>query len=190
MTATPQSYFEAMYAKDVDPWNLATSAYEARKYALTLASLPRGRYRRAFEPGCAIGVLTDRLAAFCDELVAWELLPKIARQAEARTARWPNVLVEAASIPEKWPTGRFDLIVLSEVVYYLSAADIARLVQRIEDALDEDGNVVCVHYRGETSYPLTGDEANEALCRVPFLQQRGRYEERDFRLDVLERRAP
>lgn len=58
--STPPAYFEAMYAGAVDPWDLAGRWYEQRKYALTLASLPRPRYRAAFEPGCSVGVLTAR----------------------------------------------------------------------------------------------------------------------------------
>ncbi|MEO8796280.1 MAG: methyltransferase type 12, partial [Polyangiaceae bacterium] len=82
----------------------------------------------------------------------------------------------------------FDLIVLSEVVYYLAPTDVACLLRRIEGALVESGNVVCVHYRGETDYPLTGDEANDALYDAHFLRRLARYVEEDFRLDVLERR--
>ena len=40
-----------LYADGADPWR-AGSWYERRKRAVVLASLPRERYRRAFEPGC------------------------------------------------------------------------------------------------------------------------------------------
>ena len=59
MTLSP-SYFDDMYAANRDPWSLASRWYEQRKYAVTLACLTRPRYRRAFEPGCSIGVLTER----------------------------------------------------------------------------------------------------------------------------------
>ncbi|KPC81578.1 SAM-dependent methyltransferase, partial [Streptomyces sp. NRRL F-6602] len=59
-----------MYADAPDPWRLADRWYEHRKYTLTLASLPRRRYRRAFEPGCSVGVLTRMLAGRCEEVVA------------------------------------------------------------------------------------------------------------------------
>ncbi|MFE7421819.1 hypothetical protein [Rhodococcus sp. NPDC057529] len=61
------SYFDAMYAASPDPWGFGDRWYEQRKYALTLAALPRPRYRRAFEPGCSIGILTAALAHRCDE---------------------------------------------------------------------------------------------------------------------------
>ena len=64
------SYFDALYAASPDPLDFETSPYEAEKYAATLAALPRPRYRRALEVGCAIGVLTALLAPRCDALLA------------------------------------------------------------------------------------------------------------------------
>ena len=55
-------YFDRMYSESPDPWQLGGRWYEQRKYAITLALLPYARYRHAFEPGCSIGVLTERLA--------------------------------------------------------------------------------------------------------------------------------
>ena len=67
------AYFEDLYRADPDPWNFATSAYESRKYADTLAVIGEERAGRAFEMGCSIGVLTRQLAGKCGRLVATEL---------------------------------------------------------------------------------------------------------------------
>ncbi len=75
MTHVDVGDFERMYRQDPDPWSFATSEYEQRRYDLTVASLLRPRYRRAFEPGCAIGELTRRLATRCDHVVALEPSP-------------------------------------------------------------------------------------------------------------------
>ncbi len=48
MTSTSRAYFERMYRDSVDPWDFESSAYEQRKYAVTVASLPRPRYRSAY----------------------------------------------------------------------------------------------------------------------------------------------
>jgi chemotaxis methyl-accepting protein methylase len=90
-------------------------------------------------------------------------------------------------VPEQWPDGAFDLIILSEVVYYLHAKDVARLASRVTKALAQEGNVVLVHWTGETDYPLTGDEASELF--INLMDQTARVVRRDryraFRLDVL-----
>ena len=69
-TRLPDAYFDEMYAGGDDPWQLSTRWYEQRKYAITLAMLPRRRYRHAFEPGCSIGTLTALLAQRCDRVTA------------------------------------------------------------------------------------------------------------------------
>ena len=63
--------FERVYRDDPDPWRFATSAYEQRRYDITIACLPEARYRRAFEPACAIGELTRRLAV--RDVTRWSL---------------------------------------------------------------------------------------------------------------------
>ena len=70
-----RSYFEEMYRDSDDPWEFGTSPYEQRKYAVTVASLPRIRYRSAYEPGCSIGVLTELLATRCDRLLSSDIIP-------------------------------------------------------------------------------------------------------------------
>lgn len=102
MRRVPDRYFEEMYATSEDPWGFESSAYEQRKYAITVASLGRERYQRAFEPGCASGVLTARLAERCDQIVAWELMPTIAARARARLGDLSHVSIENASLPERW----------------------------------------------------------------------------------------
>ncbi len=59
MNSTAQ-YFDDLYRQSDDPWKLREGWYERRKRSLTLALLPRPRYRNAFEPGCANGELTRR----------------------------------------------------------------------------------------------------------------------------------
>jgi methylase of polypeptide subunit release factors len=62
-----------MYASSADPWELGSRWYEQRKYAITLALLPRQRYRHAFEPGCSVGVLTALLTQRCLQVTATDV---------------------------------------------------------------------------------------------------------------------
>jgi SAM-dependent methyltransferase len=125
LTLGPE-YFEKAYAASDDPWGFTSRWYEKRKYALTLAMLPRRRYTQAFEPGCSIGVLTGLLAPRCDRLLSWDISPEAVRQARERA---PAAQVERAMIPDDWPPGTFDLIVFSEVLYYLGPEDLSRALR-------------------------------------------------------------
>ena len=177
----PTDYFDQMYAGDADPWGFASRWYEQRKYALTLAALPAARYDRALEVGCSIGVLTAGLAARCDVLLAVD--PSRTALAAARERVPPAVQLVQAAVPGDWPAGTYDLVVLSEVGYYLDAADLARLLDLVERDLAPGGTVVACHWRHPVEdYPLTGDAVHEALARWPRIS---RVEEEDFLLDVL-----
>jgi SAM-dependent methyltransferase len=95
-------------------------------------------------------------------------------------------------VPAEWPDGSFDLILLSEVVYYLDRADVARLVDRVRGTLRPGGDIVLVHWTGETHYPLTGDEAAELFIAdsADFAAVTGHARTDAYRLDVLgDRRA-
>lgn len=183
------AYFEARYATSDDPWGFTTRWYERRKYDLTLACLPARRYERAFEPGCSIGVLTRDLAERCARLDAMELLPDVAARAAERCADLPNVTVTVGALPETWPAGDdpFDLIVLSEVGYYLTPPGLEHVIEGLERRLAPGGHLVAVHWLGETDYPLDGAEVHRRLDAVDWLRGRFTGREEAFALDVWER---
>lgn len=184
----PADYFEAVYARDPDPWQFETSAYERGKYDATLAALPRPRYARALEIGCSIGVLTAELASRCDALLALDAAEAPLLRARQRLAGRPHVTFACAHVPAEWPSAEaaFDLILLSEVVYYLDPADVERLAARVGRSLAPAGDVLLVHWTGETDYPLSGDEAVERFVRAsPALRVRQGTRRPEYRLDLL-----
>ncbi|HEX4339959.1 MAG TPA: SAM-dependent methyltransferase [Polyangiaceae bacterium] len=183
-------YFSRIYRDSKDPWNFEESWYERRKYALTLASLPRERYARAFEPGCSIGVLSELLAPRCDALVCYELVTSVADRARERLKKYPNASVDVRAIPDDWPDGELDLVLFSEVVYYLDSDGVDAVAKNVERTLVAGGHVVAVHYLKETDYPLSGDAAHAELeRRMTGMARLGSYVEPSFRLDVFERSA-
>lgn len=169
--------FEEHYraAGDGDPWAFATSPYEQGRYERTIGCLDRARYRRAFEPGCSIGELTVRLAARCDEVVAFDPAPTALAVARTRLRDTANVELSLAAIPDVWPRGQFELIVLSELGYYFDAAELARIVERVRGSLVSGGQLLAVHWRGHSAdHILHGDTVHdvilETLERAPVVQ--------------------
>ncbi|HET9689955.1 MAG TPA: glucosyl-3-phosphoglycerate synthase [Acidimicrobiales bacterium] len=149
----PAEWFDQLYRADPDPWQFATSGYEARKFDLTAACLPRPRYRSAFEPGCAFGELTARLAPRCDALLAADAAPTVVARAARRFAGSGTVSVERRSVPEEWPAGHFDLVVLSEVAYYLTGPEHDELLERVVASLEPGGDLLAVHWTGAHQLP-------------------------------------
>lgn len=190
--AIRERHFAAQYAAAdragaQDPWDLGPRWYERRKRAVTLACLARERYRRAFEPGCAVGLLTTLLADRCDALHATDIAPAAVRATRERMAAAgaAHVLVEQMAVPDAWPAGRFDLVVLSEIGYYLRPEALTRLRDRASAALDDGGELLAVHWRGSsTNHVLTGDEVHDQLRSSPTLVRDLHHDEGHF---VLER---
>ena len=191
MTSLPPGYFDAVYANDPDPWGFATSAYERDKYAATLAALPASAYTAALEVGCSIGVFTAQLAARCASLCAIDPVAAALDLARRRCAALPHVNFMQMSVPGEWPPGRFDLVTLSEVVYYLDEPDVATLAVRLRESVCPGGTIILVHFIEPTNYPLSGDAASELLVSHARDFADVTYQTRAirYRLDVLVRRC-
>jgi SAM-dependent methyltransferase len=186
----PLSHFEDLYRREPDPWGFATSGYEAAKYAATLEALPRPCYAKALEVGCSIGVFTALLAERCDDLLALEPVEAALAAARNRNDTRPWVRFAPAFVPADWPSERFDLVVLSEVLDYLGADDLLGVAAALRRTVRQAGDVVLVHWVGKKrGGPASEDEASERLITalagsfVPLQQSRNP----DYRLDVLRR---
>ena len=184
--------FDALYRADIDPWDFRTSGYERDKYAATLGALPRERYGRALEVGCSIGELSRRLGARADEVLGLDVSPVAIAEARRVHGHLPGLRFEIAELPRQWPDGTFDLVVLSEVLYFMEPEEIDALVPRVVASLEDNGHVVSVCWTGRNDSTLDGDEAarrfidgfDAAAAGGVILARR----EPRYRLDVLERR--
>ena len=158
-------FFERLYEADDDPWGFETSPYERAKYDATIEALPPGPIGSAFEAGCSIGVLTERLATRCDRLLAVDVSEAAVERASARLEHTSHVRIERGELPEEMPAGPYDLIVASEFLYYLDPPAFDAMLDAIASALAPGGSLVAVHWRHPTQrYPLRGDEVHQRLA--------------------------
>jgi LmbE family N-acetylglucosaminyl deacetylase len=181
-----QRIFDGIHSRDPDPWKYSTSWYERRKRALTVASLPAEHYDAGLEIGCSIGTLTADLAPRCTNLVAVDASSAALERAAERLAPFPGVTVNHLTLPEGWPAGRYDLVVMSEVGYYFAAGEFDELLEKIRTSMLPGGTLVLCHWR----HPISGweldGEAVHALARDRLKwSTAGLYRERDFLLETL-----
>jgi SAM-dependent methyltransferase len=184
-TQAPAGHFDALFERDADPWRTRTRWYERRKRALTLAVLPNERYERACEPGCGAGETTAALALRCGSVVASDASAAAVRQARERLAGATNVRVDQARMPRDWPAGRFDLVVVSELGYYLSGDELDALAEACRASLTAGATLVACHWRRvEPDMLQRAHEVHAALRRRTGLRAAAHYEDDDFLLDA------
>jgi len=130
-----------------------------------------------------VGELTAALAQRCDRLTAWDVSAAAVERARRRTADRPGVRVEQRGVPAD-PLPACDLVVLSEVLYYLDPGDLLAAVAAVRAAVHPGGTVLAVHWRHPVAeYPQTGDAVHAVLRRELDWSRVAVHEETDFLLD-------
>ncbi len=185
--------FERLHRDSADPWSLATSWYERRKRAVTLAALPQERLGRVLEVGCSVGVLTEALADRATHVTALDVSDAALQQARQRLGAREDVCLRRMRVPDAWPEGTYDLVVLSEVGYFLTRDECAAVLRAALGCLGPTGSLLLVHWRHPVEgWPLDGDDVH-ALARE-LAEGSGHVVttavlDEDFRLDLWRRRG-
>jgi peptidoglycan/xylan/chitin deacetylase (PgdA/CDA1 family)/GT2 family glycosyltransferase/SAM-dependent methyltransferase len=133
-----------------DPWSYE-SDYEVVKYAQTLALLPEGNIGDALEIACAEGHFTELLAPRVGRLTVVDVSARALARARTRCAHHSNILYQKLDLKEDDIPGPFDLIVCSEVLYYM--LDLPAVVSRILAQVRAGGFFLTAHARALADDP-------------------------------------
>lgn len=168
MLTGQESHFDDLFTNDADPWRYRTAFVERRRHQLMLAMLEAERYRSVFEPGCANGALTELIASRADHVLAWDTSARAVDRAADAVGSLSNVRIEHGSVPNEWPDGVFDLVVLSDFLYYLDADDARRVVLRSLGSSAAGGLVLVGHWLGSAhDFRIAGGaEVHEVVTGV------------------------
>ena len=149
---------------DGDPFGFDVKAEEQLKFQRTLEVCGEGSLGRVLELGCAVGTFTEMLAPRATDVLALDVSQAAVDQVARRLHDRPNVRATAMTIPGEFPEEAFDLVVASDVLYYLSVEQLQRCVDRIEAVLSDGAAFVAVHYVPRMGSVLNGDEAHDVLA--------------------------
>ncbi len=182
------AFFEAKYQENTDPWDFTHNAYELGRYDAIIDAISHRTYRRAFEPGCSIGVLTERLAAYCGTVDAIDFSPTAVVQAQRRCAHLRNVEVHCAALPYGVPMKDFDLLLLSEIGYYFTPQTWQHICSKLVDSIPQGATVLAAHWLGHSrDHCISGDEVHEILLAHPRLLVEHSERNQSMRLNRLVR---
>jgi cyclopropane fatty-acyl-phospholipid synthase-like methyltransferase len=188
MTMISAADFEARYRADPDPWGYLESGYERRKHAATLAACGPGPFACALELGGSIGVFSAMLAPRCERLMTIDLAPTAVWNARTRLASYPQARAILGAIPKDLPERPFDLVVASEILYYLSDDDLDATLALLERTMVDGALPVAVHWRPSgPERPRNAEQSHAALAGQPWLSQVRSAGTDDYRLDVFSR---
>nr|WP_225953727.1 bifunctional PIG-L family deacetylase/class I SAM-dependent methyltransferase [Kibdelosporangium phytohabitans] len=184
--SAPIARFSELYAAQADPWQTEDSWYERRKRQTLLAALPREHYRHAIEPACGTGTLTAELARRADRVSAFDAVADVVTATQRR--QLPGVTVAQAILPAGFPDETADLVVLSEILYYLSDEDLRKTVDNAITSLASGGDLVLAHWRPwAPEATRDGAEAHELVAARPELSTVVEHRDEEFLLHVLRR---
>jgi len=139
-----KDYWDKVFARE-DPWDYS-NAYEQQKYKHTLEMIPEGSCARVLELGCAEGLFTELLAEKVDDILAVDISERALERATRRCARLENVRFKQHDIAQGLHAGEFDLIICSEILYYLrDRYAVEAFASQVKDALPPGGYVLMAH---------------------------------------------
>lgn len=177
---------DRLHQEEADPWGVESRWYEHRKRDLLLAMLPRRRFVHALEVGCSTGALAEALRTRSERVLAVDRSSAALAAARARFQLDDHVTVLELEVPHEWPHDvAFDLIVVSEVGYFLSPAELDSLVQRITGSLGPDGVVVLCHWRHPVEgWVLEADDVHRRFEDSGLPGLKATYQDRDVEIRV------
>lgn len=181
---TSREFFEGLYLESNDPWSFASSEYELGRYQATLNALANRRYRRTFEPGCSIGVLTEQLAMISARVDAMDISSIAVERAARRCCKLSHVSIKQGSLPKDVPSEIFDLIVFSEIGYYFDQFQLEALVEQLVDHMQSGSVFLAVHWLGSSpDHILNGSTVHKIICASQSLMHEYRAGHAKFLLD-------
>ena len=188
MTRMTVQDFEARYRQEPDPWSYETSDYERVKYQRTLAACGPGPFSAALELGCSIGVFTALLAERCQRLVAIDGSATALQRAQARLADDPHVHFALGAIPSAIPESPCELVIASEILYYLDEIDLTNTLRRLRSLMMPGCRLVAVHWRSPgPERPLSAEYVHRLVSEQRWLRHVDSRPDPAYLLDIWDR---
>jgi SAM-dependent methyltransferase len=183
-STTSEAFFEAKYRQQADPWSFASDSYEQARYSAVIAALAGRQFKRTFEPGCSIGVLTERLAQISAWVEAIDISATAVSQAQERCSHLANVTVRQGALPDDIPPGEFDLLLFCEIGYYFDPPVLSVLIDHLAKRIPRNGVFLGAHWLGNSrDHRLHGEEVHSLIDRSPQLRRAATYRFSKFRIE-------
>jgi SAM-dependent methyltransferase len=139
--------FAAKFAGDDDPWRTFTARDEAVKRTAILRAIGDRPVGRVLELASGNGSNSAAIARKALRLDATEGTREGVDLTARAVAAWPRACASLLVLPGRPPRAVYDVIVIAEILYYLSARDMARVAREMAARLTPGGTIVLAHHR-------------------------------------------
>lgn len=179
------AYFNDFYQDNDDPWGYQSRWYEERKRQICLSLLLKPHYQHVLEIGSANGCFSQSLAKRAHHLHCIDGNQKAVELTKKALENHSNVTVECKTIPLDFPQLQYDLIVLSEIAYYLTSAELVRLIVKLQSQLTAQGMLLSCHWRHPIEqFQLDGNRVHQSLKNNLNLHHYSSLVDPDFLVDL------
>ncbi len=149
-----ETAFDDLYREMNDPFGamLEQYRYQSLKYERMLAMLPVQHFGSVLDIGCGLGVLSRLLSERADHVLGVDVADSALKQARLILPAAPEIEYSHASVMDLTATvkGEFDLIVLADVLYYLSPLSqetLETIRGSVETLLKPGGILLLTHHK-------------------------------------------
>ncbi|NLH40491.1 MAG: methyltransferase domain-containing protein [Planctomycetes bacterium] len=133
--------FAPVYARSKDDaWGYERRPFERERFDLIMDVMSGLSARRLLEVGCAEGHLTRRLSGLAEEVVACDVVAEALRRAKEHCEGLTHVQFLLADIRKTWPSGTFDAMICSDVLYYFTKREVRGVLRRSAHRVSTNGH--------------------------------------------------
>ncbi|MGQ9746566.1 MAG: class I SAM-dependent DNA methyltransferase [Candidatus Caldatribacteriaceae bacterium] len=143
-----EQHFENLYRRQEDPWQYKSSLFEREKYQKTLQTIPQ-EVQFILEIGCSEGVFTELLLQKGKRVLGIDISETALQRAQERLKKYSGQfeLKKVNIVADNKLVGPFDLVLASEVLYYLGNHSVLlSLEEKFFHLLREEGYLLLVHF--------------------------------------------
>jgi len=124
-----EKHFEELYRKKPDPWNYKNYEFEKEKYLKTLQAIP-DEVETVWEIGSSEGLFTQYLLESGKRVLGVDISATALERAQERLKDYGDrIRLQRLDITKEDIDGTFDLILASEILYYLGGKNILLLLE-------------------------------------------------------------
>lgn len=144
-----RTFFEFKYIKK-DPYLTTIDEKEIIKLEKSFDLVKDSRYKNILDIGCGEGYLVEKLIPLADRIVALDISKLALQRAEKRIRKDAHIDFIQKDILKYKPGENFDLIICSEILYYLQLEDVKTIAGKLIEWISPNGKLLLVNVYSKT----------------------------------------